>query len=123
MNNITNNEKLDGNEVKDGFKRICKIAELKENEGKRFFVDDVDVAVYKIDGEILAMSNVCPHQHAALIHSGFIEDGFVTCPAHGWQFNLRTGKMPTGGTGLKTYPVQIVDDVVYAKVEKQELDW
>ncbi|MFC2136379.1 Rieske (2Fe-2S) protein [Bacteroidota bacterium] len=123
MSNKLSNEQSGSNEVKTGFKRVCKMSELKENEGNRFFVDDVDVAVYKIDDEIFAMSNVCPHQHAALIHSGFIEDGYVTCPAHGWQFNLKTGKMPAGGTGLKTYPVQLVDGIVYAKVEKQELDW
>ena len=109
--------------MNDGFKQICKVSELSEKQGKRFFVDDVDVAVYKVDGEIYAMSNVCPHQHAALIYDGFIEDEYVTCPAHGWQFNLKTGKMQNGGTGLKTYPVQIVNDIVYAKVEKQELDW
>ena len=123
MNDKIKNENQNVNEVKEGFKRICKISELKENIGNRFFVDDVDVAVYKIDNEIYAMSNVCPHQHAALIHDGFIEEGYVTCPAHGWQFNLKTGKMPTGGTGLKTYPVQIVDDILYAKVEKQKFDW
>ena len=99
------------------------MAELRQKEGKRFFVGDVDVAVYKIGEEVYVMSNICPHQHAALMHSGFIEDGFVTCPAHGWQFDVETGKLPTGGNGLQIYPVHIEDGIVYAKVFKKELDW
>lgn len=109
--------------IPDGFKKVCKVAELRQKEGKRFFVDDVDVAVYKIGEEIYAMSNLCPHQHAALMYSGFIEEGFVTCPAHGWQFDLKTGKLPTGGNGLQIYPVLVEDGIVYAKVVKKELDW
>ena len=107
----------------DGYKKICAVAELKHKEGKRLFVGDVDVAVYKVNDEIHVMSNVCPHQHAALIHDGFVEEGHVVCPAHGWQFNLKTGKLPTGGAGLKIYPHEIIDGVIFAKVEKNELDW
>ena len=111
------------NEIPENYQRVCKADELKEKEGKRFIIDDVDVAVYKVEGKIYAMSNLCPHQHAALIYSGFIEEGYVTCPAHGWQFNLETGKLPTGGNGLQTFPVIIEDGIVYAKVYKKELDW
>ena len=33
----------------EGFTRICKLSELKEKLGKRFFVDDIDIAVFKVD--------------------------------------------------------------------------
>jgi len=111
------------NNIPDGFKQVCNISALKEKEGQRFFVDDVDIALYKVNGEIYAMTNVCPHQHAALIYSGFIEEGYVTCPAHGWQFNLKTGKLPTGGNGLQIYPVYVENGIVYVKVIKKELNW
>ena len=52
----------------------------------------VEIAVFKIDSKVFALSNICPHQHTALIYDGFVEDGCVVCPAHGWKFNLRTGK-------------------------------
>ena len=41
------------------------------------------------------MSNICPHQQTRLIYDGFVEDEFVVCPAHGWKFNLGTGKKDT----------------------------
>lgn len=109
--------------VPSGFKKICRISELKENEGKRFIVDDVDIAVYKTGAEVFAVSNICSHQHAAILYDGFIEDGFVTCPAHGWQFSLRNGKMPEGRKGIDSYEVIIENGDVFVKVFKKELNW
>lgn len=107
----------------DGFYKICKIHELKENIGSRFFVDDVDIAVFKIKNEIFAVSNICVHQKAAIIYDGYVEDYVVNCPAHGWQFSLRDGKMNFGAKGLDTYEVKVINDDVYVKVFKKELNW
>lgn len=109
--------------IEEGYLKICKIADLNEKQGKRFLVNDVDIAVFKVDDEIFVLNNVCPHQHPALIYDGFIEDGCVVCPAHGWMFNLKTGRQPTGARGLDSFPVKIIDDEVYALVKPKELKW
>jgi len=106
-----------------GFKKLCKLSELKEKQGSRFIVDDIEVAVFKIDGEVFAISNVCPHQHTALLYNGFVEDGCVVCPAHGWMFDLRTGKRPSGTRGIDSYPVKIINDEVFALVKAKVLKW
>src|SRR5690554_4117880 len=93
----------------EGYTKICKVDELKEKIGKRFFVDDVDVAVFKVNGKLYAVNNICPHQHTALIYDGFIENCKVVCPAHGWEFNLSDGKMAQGRKGLDSYEVKIID--------------
>lgn len=103
--------------------KVCTISELKENQGKRFLINDVEVAVFKIEEEIFIVSNICPHQHTALIYNGFIEDGCVVCPAHGWMFNLKTGRQQTGAKGLNTYKVKVMDDEVFALVNQRELKW
>lgn len=108
---------------KEGFQYLCSIEELKEYLGRRFLVNDVEIAVFKINNEIFAVSNTCPHQQSHLIYDGFIEDEFVICPAHGWKFNLRTGKKNTGSNGLQVYPVEIVDDKVYVKVLPRQMQW
>ncbi|MDZ7766594.1 MAG: Rieske 2Fe-2S domain-containing protein [Melioribacteraceae bacterium] len=107
----------------DGFTNICKLGDLREKVGKRFFVGDVEIAVFKVDGKIYALNNVCPHQHSALIYDGFIEDCKVVCPAHGWEFNLTDGRMANGRNGLDSYKVKIIDDDVYVKVVKKEMKW
>ncbi len=107
----------------EGFTKICYIDELKENTGTQFFIDDVEIAVFKVNGEIYALNNVCPHQHSSIIYDGFIEDGFVICPGHGWEFELNSGKRKCGSRGLDSYPVKVVNNEVFIKVIKKELRW
>ena len=109
--------------MEGGYTKLCKLSDLKEKQGKRFIIDDIEIAVFKIDGEVFAISNICPHQHTALIYDGFVEDGCVVCPAHDWMFDIRTGKRPSGSRGIDSYPVQIENDCVYALVKKKELKW
>jgi 3-phenylpropionate/trans-cinnamate dioxygenase ferredoxin subunit len=109
--------------MEDRFTKVCKVSELRENQGKRFIINDVDIAVFKVNGEIFVLNNICPHQHTSVIYDGFIEDGCVVCPAHGWMFNLITGKQPTGARGLDSYQVKIIDDELFAIVKAKELKW
>jgi len=109
--------------MEQGYFKICKVSELIENEGKRFLINDVDVAVFKVNNEIYVLNNVCPHQHTSVIYDGFVEDDCVVCPAHGWMFNLKTGRQPTGARGLDSFPVKIIDDEVFAQVKPRELKW
>lgn len=107
----------------NGFLFLCSWSDLAEETGKRFVVNDIEIAVFKINDEVFAVSNICPHQQTRLIYDGFIEDEFVVCPAHGWKFNLRTGKKDSGSNGLQVYPVEVVDDKVYVKVLPRQMQW
>lgn len=107
----------------EGYTKICKYEDLKEKSGKRFFVDDVEIALFKVNKEIFALSNICPHQKTHLMHEGFIEDDKVICPIHGWQFELSTGNLSPGRKGLDTYEVKIIGDYIYVKVIPKELKW
>ena len=107
----------------EGFYKVCSINQLKDREGKRFIINDVDIAVFKVDDKVFALSNICAHQHTALIYDGYIENEYVTCPVHGWMFNLRTGKTPAGTNGLNYYDVKIIDDQVYVKATNKKMFW
>jgi|SRR5690554_1776799 len=109
--------------TEDGFTKLCSINDLKDRTGKRFIVDDVEVALFKIDDKIYALNNICPHQHTALIYDGFLEDDCIVCPVHGWKFNLETGLQPDGRRGLDSYPVKIIDGEVFIKVFNNKFNW
>lgn len=106
-----------------GFTKVCKYSDLKEKVGQRFIIDDVEVAVFKVDGKVYALNNICLHQKASIIYDGFIEDGKVVCPAHGWQYDLKTGKIHQGVSGLDVYEVKIIEDDVFIKVFEKRLKW
>ena len=119
---IENSEHLKKLE-EEGFSLVCSVNDLKENSGRKFFVNDVEIAVFKIDSEIFALSNICPHQQTHLIYDGFIENEYVVCPAHGWKFNLRNGKKDSGSNGLISFPVELVEDKVFIKVHHKKINW
>jgi nitrite reductase/ring-hydroxylating ferredoxin subunit len=48
------------------------------------------VALYNIDGTFYAIDGVCPHQGGPL-GQGTLSGPIVTCPWHGWQFDVTTG--------------------------------
>lgn len=107
----------------EGFQRVCSVNELKEDTGRRFIVNDIDIAVFLIKQRIFALSNICPHQHTALIYDGFIEEKYVVCPAHGWKFNLETGKTPSGSNGLRVFETKVLSNEVYVKIDEKKLSW
>jgi nitrite reductase/ring-hydroxylating ferredoxin subunit len=110
-------------EPDEDYYKVCSIADLKEKTGKRYFINDTEVALFKMDEVVYALGNICPHQHSAVIYDGNVEEGHVTCPVHGWKFNLKDGRQPGGFRGLESYDVIISEDNVYVKVVKKELKW
>ena len=105
------------------FTKICSVHDIEEDDGKRFIINETEIAVFKSDSKIFALNNICPHQQTALIYDGFIEDGCVVCPAHGWKFDLRTGNKKSGSRGLDSYEVKIVDEIIYVKVVPKKFNW
>ena len=77
--------------------------------------DDVVVSVALSGGgdEILAIGNECPHQGGNLC-DGWIEGEIVTCPLHGWEFDLRSGVcMTVPGERVPGYRVTVEDGAVH----------
>ncbi len=110
-------------EIPEGFSALCSVDDLEEGKGVRLIINDEEIAVFKVKDKIYVVSNVCPHQHTTIMDKGFVEDGFLACPAHSWKFNLETGKKPDGTRGLTTYPVKIIGNKVYSKVIPKTFNW
>ncbi|NNE67799.1 MAG: Rieske 2Fe-2S domain-containing protein [Pyrinomonadaceae bacterium] len=77
----------------DGFVRICHADEIPENKAVTRVVAGERVAVFRYEGKISAVSNVCQHQNGPL-GEGEIIDGCITCPWHGFQYDPTTGASP-----------------------------
>lgn len=48
------------------------------------------IALFNVDGKIFALNNACPHEEGPL-GEGELEGVIVTCPWHGWQFDVTSG--------------------------------
>ena len=75
--------------------RIRGGAQILPGTARAARVGRYDVAIFNVGGELFALENSCPHQGGPLA-DGWLENGLVTCPWHGWCFDVRTGKMTLG---------------------------
>ena len=70
------------------------------------------MAIFKYDGKISAVSNVCQHQSGPL-GEGKILNGCITCPWHGYQYRLVDGCAPPPfGEKLATYRLRLRDGML-----------
>ena len=68
--------------------------EIAEGSAKLVRVDKDEIAVFKHQGQLCAIQNTCPHEGGQLC-KGWIEEGEVVCPLHGYKFDLKTGACST----------------------------
>ena len=98
---------------------VCRRDEVPPGRGWPVHVGDRNIAVFDLGSELVAVDNVCLHVGNP-IDDGFVSGGCVTCPWHGWRYDLRTGEhVTTFGRrpGLRTYRVREDEGRVLIQVE------
>lgn len=99
-----------------GFVKVAEAADIKEGEGKPINAHGHDIALFNVDGKFYAVQNNCPHRQGPL-GEGMLDGDVVTCPWHGWRFNVQTGKCSNVPTvSIKTYEVKIEAGDIYVNV-------
>jgi nitrite reductase (NADH) small subunit len=104
----------------DRFVKVAKISELLDRRGRRVVAGQEEIALWRIDGTIYAIGNVCAHQHISALHMGILEGRTVTCPMHGWTYSLESGRAESGNGRVKTYRVEVVGDDVLVEIPQDE---
>jgi len=95
--------------TEEGFVEVGRVDEIAENRAKVVSLAGERVAVFRYEGRISALSNVCQHQNGPL-GEGKILDGCITCPWHGYQYRPADGRAPEPFTErVPTFRVRVVD--------------
>ncbi len=98
---------------KEGFVMVCDLNDIEEDRAKMFCIDKERIAVYKTQGKLFAVNNVCKHQNGPL-GEGKILDGCITCPWHGYQYLPQNGQSPPPfKEKVSTYDVKIDENSVW----------
>jgi len=92
--------------------------ELPEGRVKQVTCGQRTVCMTHYQGQFAALDNKCPHQGGPL-GEGSIENGFLRCPWHGWDYNPLTGNSPGGyDDGVETFPTEVRDDGIYVALKE-----
>lgn len=100
--------------------RVCSREALAGGTGVLARVFGRDVAVFEVGGQCFAIDDGCPHRGGPLHQGDLIPDDgsgwAVSCPLHGWSFELATGRM-RGSPRVKvgTYEVELDGEDVYVR--------
>ena len=100
---------------------LGKASEIVEGNLKPFVINGKDIAVANIGGQFYAIGRHCTHRQGDLTQ-GVLEDKIVTCPRHGSQFDVTTGKNLRGPKiGLVRIPSTPDEPSYPVKIENGEI--
>lgn len=83
------------------FVRVAGTADVKPGSGIVAEVNGKAIAVFNLGDAFYAIDNTCTHRGGPL-GEGDVEGDVVSCPWHGWQFNIKTGACPTNPSAKVT---------------------
>lgn len=74
--------------------KVLSTGELGPGQGRTVDVNGQSVAVFNVGGQFFAIHNTCLHRGGPL-GEGTLEGNVVTCPWHGWEYDVATGQCVT----------------------------
>lgn len=99
------------------FVRVAAASDVPPGTARAYTVGRYDVALFNAGGQFYALENSCPHQGGP-IAEGWLEDCEITCPWHGWCFDVRTGKMTLGDFArIARFAVDVRGSDLYVSTE------
>jgi len=102
-----------------GFVKLATIRDIPENGMCAAEYGGLRIALYNVDGQIYATSDVCSHAYAEL-SEGFLDtdDCTIECPLHGSRFDICTGAVLSlpAYEPIATYPVRIEGEDVFVEI-------
>ena len=94
------------------------LADCPPGTARELVVGGQIVALYNVDGTLYALDGVCPHQGGPL-GKGRLCGSVVTCPWHGWQFDVCSGQHQFSASVVQPrFPVRVEGSAILIDVER-----
>jgi nitrite reductase/ring-hydroxylating ferredoxin subunit len=100
-----------------GWRYAGSLDDLWAGEMRAVSLGAVDVLLCNLDGTLVAYQDRCPHLANPLSEGVLSDDGVLTCAAHEWEFDARTGQgVNPQAARLKPFPVRLDDDRIFIQI-------
>ena len=98
------------------FVKVASVGEIAEGTGKPIKVGETTIALFNVGGRFYAINNTCLHRGGPL-GEGDLDGNVVTCPWHGWFYDVTTGcYMEDESKRVACYVVKVDGDSVLVEV-------
>jgi nitrite reductase/ring-hydroxylating ferredoxin subunit len=99
------------------FARVARKDEISPGSIREFQVDGLTLAIANVGSKFYAINNTCLHRGGPL-GQGELHGVAVTCPWHGWQYDVTTGKLTMNpAVSVKTYTIEVRGDDLWVNAE------
>lgn len=71
--------------------RVAALSDIPTGTAREVTVGERVIALFNVEGTLFALDGICPHSGGPLA-KGRLVGSVVTCPWHGWQFDVTTGR-------------------------------
>ena len=96
--------------------RVAAASDLVPGTCGEYVAGERIVALFNVDGQFHALDGICPHQGGPL-GKGMLAGCVVTCPWHGFQFDVTTGQHQTSKSLVHpTFPVKVEGGEIFVEV-------
>jgi|SRR3990172_2578953 len=96
--------------------KVAAVSEIPPGERLVVEASGKQIAIFNVNGKLVACDSVCLHRGGPL-GEGDIEELIVTCPWHGWQYDLSTGEcLMNPKAKITLYPVTVESDSICVEV-------
>jgi len=86
---------------------VAKLADIPDMAKKQIELNGQEILLFNFKGTVYAFENECPHQGAPL-SAALVKDGYLSCPRHGFRFNLSDGSCKEHPEfSLKVWPARV----------------
>ena len=101
-----------------GFVKVARLGDVPPGEVLFVDVDDEEVVLCNVDGEIFAVANICTHDGGPL-GEGLLMGNEIECPRHGARFDVRTGEVKAlpAVVPIPTYEVAVEGEDILVRSE------
>ena len=97
--------------------RVADAGDLRPGECNEYVAEGRIIALFNVEGTFHALDGICPHQGGPL-GKGALAGCIVTCPWHGFQFDVTTGQHQTSKSLVHpTFPVKLENGQVWVNIE------
>jgi nitrite reductase/ring-hydroxylating ferredoxin subunit len=101
--------------------RVARSGQVTDNIVRRFFVNDIELAVSRWEGKIYITSNYCTHLDC-LLSSGKVTDDGLLCSCHGSVFDFESGDpiTPPATKPIRLYPAREENGEIFVGLDESD---
>lgn len=96
--------------------RVANLSDVPEGKGVEVNAEGKALALFRIGAQVYAIENTCRHRGGPLAE-GVLQDKVVSCPWHGWRFDVTTGQGLTNSAApVGCFSVSVEGNDVFVNV-------